>query len=161
MQFGIRIASIYIHKLNDIGKNQLGLNKMKFLNVLLAWSLAMLLSLAVPAGAAPIKNITNDTISSSTSSLSLTQIADVITVVGLERGWVIRRTGNNTMQGRLDVRRHTAVIDIKFSKKAFSINYNTSRNLNYRDGNIHNNYNRWVKNLEKDIVLGLKYRSLR
>ena len=134
---------------------------MKFLNVLLAWSLAVSLSLALPASAAPVKNITNDTISSSTSSLSLTQIANTITQAGLKRGWIIRRTGTNTMQGRLDVRTHTAVIDIKFSKKAFSITYNTSRNLNYKNGNIHGNYNRWVTNLEHDIVLFLYERSLR
>ena len=134
---------------------------MKIFGFLTAFVVTMALSMAEPAQAAPIDNIVNDTIGSSTKNMSNNQIADTIIRAGLKRDWIIRRTGPNTLQARVDVRTHTAVVDIKFSKQSFSITYNSSKNLNYRNGNIHRNYNRWVNKLENDIVIALYERSLR
>jgi hypothetical protein len=43
------------------------------------------------------------------------------------------------------------VVEIPYSAKSYSINYKSSENLDAADGQIHNNYNGWIKNLAKGI----------
>ncbi len=51
----------------------------------------------------------------------------------------------------LNLRTHTAVVEIPYSTKAFSIRYKDSVNLDYTGESIHSNYNGWIQNLEKGI----------
>ena len=44
-----------------------------------------------------------------------------------------------------------AVVDIKYTNKAYSIDYVSSQDLLYDGNQIHRNYNKWVKILEQDI----------
>jgi urease beta subunit len=105
--------------------------------------------------AAPIYNVTDHPVSVSTHHLSQSKIANVIIGVGLKRGWKMQKTSSSTIRARLDLRSHVAVVDIQFNKKVYNITYNSSKNLKYREGNIHRNYNKWIKNLENDIALAL------
>ena len=117
---------------------------------------ALLLAIAVtgaPGQAATILNVENHPVSSAQHSLSMRQIEKAIIRAGAQRGWVIQRSGPGHLIARVDIRTHTAVVDITYSRQSFSITYNSSENLNYRKGNIHRNYNRWVNNLRADIFL--------
>lgn len=105
--------------------------------------------------AAPIYNVTDHPIAASSHKLSQSKIANVIIGAGLKRGWKMQKTSNSTILARLDLRSHVAVVDIQFSRRSYNITYNSSKNLRYNNGNIHRNYNNWIKNLEKDIAVAL------
>lgn len=66
-------------------------------------------------------------------------------------GWQIKDNGPDAMIGTLMLREHTAVVDIPYSTKQYSIHYKSSTNLNYDGTSIHANYNGWVQNLSKAI----------
>jgi hypothetical protein len=42
-------------------------------------------------------------------------------------------------------------VDVRYTATTYSITYKDSTNLNYRDGQIHKNYNGWIENLDRDI----------
>ena len=67
--------------------------------------------------------------------------------------WSMRVEKPGHIVGSLHIRSHTAVVDITYSTKAYSIKYNTSTNLKYDadDGTIHSNYNSWIQNLDNAI----------
>ena len=72
-------------------------------------------------------------------------------------GWQIKRADPDEpghLIGRLPIRSHVAVIDIKHNTRTFSITYKDSTNLDYdpETGKIHSNYNGWIQNLRKAIV---------
>jgi len=66
-------------------------------------------------------------------------------------GWKMNAETPGKVIGTLNVRKHTAVVEIPYSAKSYSINYKSSENLDAADGQIHNNYNGWIKNLAKGI----------
>ena len=49
------------------------------------------------------------------------------------------------------LREHTAVVDIPYSARSYSIVYKRSDKLNEMNGTIHSNYNGWVQNLDRAI----------
>jgi len=53
--------------------------------------------------------------------------------------------------GTLHLREHTAIVDIPYSAKSYSILYKSSVNLTEKSGQIHKNYNGWVQNLDQRI----------
>ncbi len=56
-----------------------------------------------------------------------------------------------TIRGTLNIRSHQAVVLIAFKEKEYSINYESSQNLDYYQGQIHKNYNSWIRNLDNAI----------
>jgi hypothetical protein len=73
------------------------------------------------------------------------------------REWEMREVGAGHIQGKHTKTSkkdsYTAVVDVKFDAKTIRISYKDSQNLNYdaKDNTIHGTYNKWVKNIEKDI----------
>ena len=66
--------------------------------------------------------------------------------------WQITPTSNGTLTGVLDVRgKHHATVSITFSQTSFNITLVSSTNLLQEGNLIHRNYNRWVRDLEKNI----------
>jgi hypothetical protein len=59
--------------------------------------------------------------------------------------------------GTLLIRSHTAIVDIYYTTTSFSIVYKDSTNLKYDANNktIHHNYNNWIHNLERAIMVKL------
>ena len=55
------------------------------------------------------------------------------------------------MEGTLNLRSHTAIVDITYDTRTYSIKYKDSTNLGYDGRNIHSNYNGWIENLDKGI----------
>ncbi|MBR5998528.1 MAG: hypothetical protein IK027_05420 [Deltaproteobacteria bacterium] len=76
--------------------------------------------------------------------------------------WAARDISSNTIEATVRVRRHTAVVDIIYSPNEYTIRYKSSDNLGAQNGNIHPNYNSWVKNLRHDIDVELakQYKNL-
>ena len=70
---------------------------------------------------------------------------------GAALGWQMRDDGPNRLVGTLMLRKHTAVVEIPYSARSYSIKYRSSINLDEKDGQIHKNYNGWIQNLTRGI----------
>jgi hypothetical protein len=86
-----------------------------------------------------------------TSEHTTDQVRDAIIAAGATRGWVIKDAGPGQLRAAIDLRTHRAEADIAYSKTSYSITYASSTNLDYKAGNIHRNYNKWVENLSQAI----------
>jgi PBP1b-binding outer membrane lipoprotein LpoB len=99
----------------------------------------------------PVYNVKNHPLNGTAQKLSLKQIANVIFTSGMRRNWVMEEIDPGVIRATLRVRSHTAVIDIKYRKSDYSIEYVSSVDLKYNGTLIHRNYNRWLTNLVNDI----------
>ncbi|MBK5441144.1 hypothetical protein JFV30_31155 [Pseudomonas sp. TH32] len=74
-----------------------------------------------------------------------------------KREWVVQRLSPQLVQAEINVRNQFhAEIDIRYTATSYAITYRDSRDLGYKDGKIHRNYNRWVSMLDKDILAALR-----
>ena len=74
-----------------------------------------------------------------------------------KREWTVQRLSPQRVQAEITVRnQYYAAIDITYTRNSYAITYRDSRQLGYKDGKIHRNYNRWVNNLDSDIMAGLR-----
>lgn len=124
----------------------------------------------------PVKNVIESPFGVDEGNLSLKQVGKQIRLAASKRGWEIRTVDEGHYIGTLNIRAHTAVVDIEFDLKSFSITYRNSTNLRAkcRGGTtknvstslspkskcqgvvyIHPNYNQWIRNLEIDIRIRL------
>ena len=102
--------------------------------------------------AAPIMNVTNAPITSSTGKqMSKAEVRGAILRAGAALGWQMKDENPDLLVGTLLLRSHTAVIEIPYSQNNYSIKYRSSTNLNERNGTIHKNYNGWIQNLTRGI----------
>ena len=115
----------------------------------LALCLAML-TMSWGWGAQPIQNV-NDAIVVSANPVKLEQVKSAIMIAGTSLGWKMAEVSPGLIQGTLNLRKHTAIVDIPHSTGKYSIVYKSSINLDEKDGQIHKNYNSWVQNLSKKI----------
>jgi hypothetical protein len=101
----------------------------------------------------PIQNVTDATVSTASGkALGSDDVRKAILRAGTTLGWKMTADAPGKITGQLDVRKHSAVVEIPYSAKSYSINYKSSVNLEAgSDGTIHNNYNGWVKNLARGI----------
>jgi len=84
-----------------------------------------------------------------------TQQAILTTLV--KRKWEVQRVSPDLVQAQITVRgQYHAEIDIPYTADHYQIKYRDSRELNYKDGKIHKNYNRWVRLLDKGILRELR-----
>ncbi|RWR01596.1 hypothetical protein ED28_12400 [[Pantoea] beijingensis] len=83
------------------------------------------------------------------------QMRTAILKAGIQRQWIMSEAAPGVIKGRQQSRDHVAEISIPYSATSYSINYDSSLNLNAANGKIHKNYNRWVRNLDKDIQVNL------
>ena len=89
----------------------------------------------------------------STPAMTTEQMRKAIISSLIQKEWKVQQDTPGLIQASINVRdRHFAEIDIKYSATEFLIQYRNSRGLDYKNGNIHRNYNRWVNNL-KDLIL--------
>lgn len=67
--------------------------------------------------------------------------------------WTMKVVKPGHILATLNIRRHTAIVDITYNTKSYSINYNGSTNLKYdpEAKTIHSNYNGWIQNLDSAI----------
>lgn len=82
---------------------------------------------------------------------TLDDMTRAIQRAGARRGWDMRIVAPGQIEGRLRKPAVMALIDVDYSAFEFSIHYKDSENLDHSGRTIHNNYNRWIYNLERDI----------
>ena len=106
---------------------------------------------------APVLNVTNEPVNSVAGQPGLTieQVENVIIGAAIKRGWKPKVVNEGLIEARLDLRQHTAIINIAYTPTTYSIKYVDSQNLHYNNGKIHRNYNNWISHLSRDIQLGL------
>ncbi|AUZ44381.1 hypothetical protein [Pseudomonas orientalis] len=81
----------------------------------------------------------------------------VIVAALQKREWTVQRLSPQLVQADITVRgQFYAAIDIRYTRNSYAISYRDSRELGYKDGKIHRNYNRWVSMLDRDILAGLR-----
>jgi hypothetical protein len=85
------------------------------------------------------------------ASLTREQAAKAITLGGARLGWNIVAVKPGLMEGTLVNREHTVVVNIPYTAGNYSIQYVSSINMYAENGMIHKSYNRWIRNLEKEI----------
>lgn len=120
---------------------------------------AIVISIAV-AGctSAPILNVNQAAVVAPQGKvLSREQVRAAILRAGAALGWQMADEGPNMIVGTINLRKHTAVVEIPYSTTSYSIKYRSSVNLDESNGQIHKNYNGWIHNLNKgiDTQLGL------
>ena len=93
---------------------------------------------------APIAN-------TSGKKLSAAQVRAAIVTAGTSLGWKIVDAGPGRLEGALHLREHSAVVEIPYSDRAYSLVYKSSQNLQASGDTIHSNYNGWVQNLDRAI----------
>lgn len=125
-------------------------------NTLRLWTVALaILVLASACRTSPLFNVRDSSVPvpASGPGLSLDQVTEAIVRAGVGLGWDMRAQRPGQIVGTLNVRSHTAVVDISYSTKAYSITYSSSQNLKYDEaaGTIHSNYNGWIQNLDNAI----------
>ncbi len=116
--------------------------------------LILIVAVVLLAGcrSAPIRNVVEAPITTSSGKApTMDQVRTAIVGAGSTLGWVMKDDGPEKLTGTLNLRSHSAVVDIPYSTTSYSIIYHSSMNLNEQDGNIHKNYNGWVQNLEQGI----------
>ena len=84
-------------------------------------------------------------------TVNMTQVTTAIMRAGSRLGWQMQPEGPGRLSGRINVRTHSAVIDVQHDNKSYTIKYRDSVGLNAKDGMIHRNYNSWIQNLDKNI----------
>ena len=100
----------------------------------------------------PILNVTEAVVVAPAGKpVSADQVKLSIVRAGSALGWQIKEEGPGKLLGTLILRSHTAVVEIPYSATSYSIRYKSSIDLKEGDGQIHKNYNGWIKNLNKGI----------
>jgi hypothetical protein len=99
----------------------------------------------------PVYNVNDMAVPVALQDASASKIELIIKTAVTGRGWRVQDVSPGVIKATLKQRTHEAVVDIKYSNKAYSIDYVSSQDLLYDGSKIHRNYNRWVKTLEQDI----------
>ncbi len=121
-------------------------------------SLLILISIVALSGCA--RSITiNDIKTALPASYSTQEVGKVILAAGQSQQWLMAPAGPGQIDGRLLVRDHQIAVRINYSDTEYTISYISSQNMMAKDGKIHRNYNRWVNNLNKQILLTLPIKS--
>lgn len=103
----------------------------------------------------PVLNTQHDLPAS--AQISEEKVKQVIVAALQKREWTVLRQSPQLVQAEITVRnQYYAAIDIRYTRNSYAINYRDSRDLGYKDGKIHRNYNRWVSMLDRDIMAGLR-----
>ena len=111
----------------------------KTMTILRAKTLLVVMTLLLAAGCVtkPIMNVENRPIPMTAQPLTLAQIEALIMTAGQQRGWQFSRVSAGHLTATQAVPRHSAVVDIRFDQKAYTITHKTSVNLKEKDGMIH------------------------
>lgn len=101
-------------------------------------------------GVQPIQNVSGAPLVSANAAPAA-QVKTALMNAGTSLGWQMAGVSPGQGHGTLNLRKHTATVDIPYSATKYSIVYKSSVNLDEIDGQIHRNYNSWVQNLSKKV----------
>lgn len=109
-------------------------------------------------GTPPVYNVNNNAVVvAADKKATMADVEKAIMRAGGGLGWIMKKERDGLLKGTLTLRTHTAVVAITYNVQEYSINYESSVNLNYDPANntIHSNYNGWIQNLNKAIQVQL------
>lgn len=111
------------------------------------------LMLAAGCTTAPIYSVADAPVVTNKQNPTLEDVGKAIIHAGVALGWQMKEVRPGQIVGTLMLRSHTAVVEVAYSTKSYSIVYKDSQNLDYNGAakTIHRNYNGWVQNLDRDI----------
>lgn len=105
----------------------------------------------------PIENVTGSPIP---PGLDAAKVEKAIILGGMQRGWLSTKVADGHLQATINLRKHSATVDIQWDQSSYLITYKDSQNLKFKDAKIHGNYNVWVRNLNLDIQRSLAQQAL-
>ncbi|MCS6896559.1 MAG: hypothetical protein NZM29_01175 [Nitrospira sp.] len=114
----------------------------------------ILVSLVGCRGGGQIYNVKDAPVTTATGKeVTLDQVTKAIVEAGSGLGWTMTVVKPGQIIGTLRLRSHTAVVDIPYTTKTYSIIYKDSTNLKYdaEKQTIHKNYRSWIENLDNAI----------
>lgn len=123
--------------------------------------LAMAFALSIAffgCGTPPVYNVNNNAVVvAADKKATMADVEKAIMRAAGGLGWIIKKEKDGLLKGTLILRTHTAVVAITYNTQEYSINYESSVNLDYNAeaNTIHSNYNGWIQNLNKAIQVQL------
>jgi hypothetical protein len=120
--------------------------------------ISVLVLLGACAMSQPVMNVDQAPIASNKPKPSMDEIRQAIVRAGSGLGWQMDADKTGHVTGRLLLRTHVAVVDVDYTQAVYSIKYRESTNLDYAEGKFHKNYNGWIQNLDKAIMVQLQIR---
>lgn len=114
----------------------------------------MLVVVAGCRGAGQIYNIKETPVATATGTeLTMEQVQKAIVEAGLSLRWIMAPDKPGHILATQNARSHTAIVDIDYTTKSYSITYKDSVNLKYNADKqtIHEAYSGWIRNLDNAI----------
>lgn len=105
-------------------------------------------------GAGQIYNVKEAPITTSAGKeLTVDQVGKAIVDAGIGLRWIMVVTKPGQIVATQNARNHTAIVDIAYDSKTYSMTYKDSVNLNYNaeKQTIHEAYSGWIRNLDNAI----------
>ncbi|HED34921.1 MAG TPA: hypothetical protein ENJ08_12050 [Gammaproteobacteria bacterium] len=127
--------------------------KAKILSVIL---LSVFLAAVSGCRSNTVYNVSDESIMSNKDNLTEEDVKKAIVRAGSSLGWSMNTREPGKIVATLNIRKHMAKVNIRYTTKKYSITYVNSRNLNYTVDEdegplIHSNYNGWIQNLDNSI----------
>lgn len=114
--------------------------------------IACVLAFAAGCTSRPIRNVQAEpVVVTPGKTASADNVRDAILRAGAGLGWSMRPAAPGVVSGMLNLRTHTAEIEVQYSPQSYNIVYKNSTNLDASNGQIHKNYNGWIENLNSAI----------
>jgi hypothetical protein len=100
----------------------------------------------------PIYNVTSEPVSTaSAQSVTAEQVGQVIKTCLINYAWNIESVAPGSYKATTSWREHSATVEITYDNKSYNIALVSSVNLLQKEGKIHRNYNKRVRQLEQAI----------
>lgn len=103
----------------------------------------------------PVVNIEHAPIRINKSNYTIVDVERAILTAGNRMGWVMYKTKPGKIDASYQTGSHFVEVIITYNMTEYNIFYKDSENMNYSSGEIHNNYNKWVGMLNRQIQLDL------
>lgn len=126
-----------------------------YLKGLYIFLFSLLVVSAAGCRANPVYNVEAAAVVTGKAGATVEDVKKAILRAGGALGWTMNPIAPGQIVGTLRLRKHVAVIDIKYNMNTYSIMYKDSTNLDFDGTSIHSNYNGWIQNLNKAIQVQL------
>lgn len=126
-----------------------------YLKGLYIFLFSLLVVFAAGCRSNPVYNVDGAAVVTGKAGATVEDVKKAILRAGGTLGWNMNPVAPGQIIGTLRLRKHVAVVDIKYNMNTYSIMYKDSTNLDFDGTNIHSNYNGWIQNLNKAIQVQL------
>jgi hypothetical protein len=93
----------------------------------------------------PVYNIVDKpVVTGSGRSLTQEEVGQILAEAAEFKRWTVEMVEEGYLRAQIQVRKHFAAIDIRYTATSYSITYRDSKQLKYDGKEIHRNYNKWI-----------------